>query len=425
MAHRMRPRQQQASANVSAIASRVRDAKPSTPVSPLSLKANFQWLLVLVLLAAALISLSTAVNEAVHRSIDFEWSGARLIVNHQDPYKTFLEGDPRHQIILSQQPVYPSELFTLYLPFGLMPFSKAAIAWAAINTCLAILCVCMTSLSFNLNIESSIILLLIFLSSTPLRVAIANGQQSLLTLCFVSLCFYCSSLYWQGTWLGLSYSKYSFAPVMVAYWLATKRYTVLLWSMIPPLLGLFVVRHFVDTSFINLALDPIRVSEVVLVASEGFGDYLSLADTTLHRLGYWNAPWQYLPQIFALLAAFVGARTLLKYGKRLPESLRLAILIVLTLNLFKHLIYDFVFLLFPAAAIAQAPNQRSRAISMIIIAWFWFGSSLVSRVVVWPSIPVMTLNCIALSVLAGTCAFAYSKKEFDRPPPGRYWVLER
>ncbi len=127
-------------------------------------RTNVRRLLLLVLLSAALISLSVGIDEAVHHSIDFEWSGARLVANHQDPYKTFLEGDPHHQFVLGQQPDYLPELFALYLPLGLMRFPTAEIIWAAINTCFAISCVWIVGRTFHLKDESCVILMLTFLS---------------------------------------------------------------------------------------------------------------------------------------------------------------------------------------------------------------------------------------------------------------------
>ena len=75
----------------------------------------------------AFCSLSVGIYQGIHRSIDFQWSGAHLIAHHQDPWKLFLRDDPQHQIILSQQPDYLPELYVLFFPFGLMSFDTASL----------------------------------------------------------------------------------------------------------------------------------------------------------------------------------------------------------------------------------------------------------------------------------------------------------
>src|SRR5271156_1709138 len=107
---------------------------------------------VLILLAApAFLSLALGVFQALHGSIDLQWSCARLVAMHEDPWKLYLIGDPHREIILGQQPNYLPELYILLLPLGLLSFPKAILVWAAISVALSIVSLWLTVKTFGLT----------------------------------------------------------------------------------------------------------------------------------------------------------------------------------------------------------------------------------------------------------------------------------
>jgi hypothetical protein len=348
--------------------------------------------------AAALVSLAVGVGEGVHRGTDFQWSGARLVAEHQDPWKTFLSGDPKHQIILGQQPNYLPELFVLFLPLGLMPFSKAVIVWAVINVTLAILSARLVARIFNLDSRQSLTCSLLFLACTPLRVTIANGQQGILVLFFLTASVYCTTVAWQGIWLGLSYCKYSFAPVMVLSWLFDRRYVAILTSAIPPLLGMAIVYFLIGSSLLDITLGPLRVSQIAFSGTPGYADLMTISHLVFNRIGSHAGEWSRSPELLALAASIPAVAYMHKYG--CVEPTRSAVAITLTLLIFKHVSYDFGVLLLPFAAAIRASKSLARAAAICIILYFWFGVSFVNRLFHWPSIPILIFNAVALSVLA-------------------------
>src|SRR5438105_711366 len=67
--------------------------------------------LLAVMLILAAIALGDGARKALINSQDFQWSGARLLLHRQDPYKTFVkhvQGDPTasRSFILTQAPNY-------------------------------------------------------------------------------------------------------------------------------------------------------------------------------------------------------------------------------------------------------------------------------------------------------------------------------
>lgn len=54
----------------------------------------------------ALISAADGVRNSILHSLDFQWSPARLLTRHIDPWTIYLAGDPGHRILLNQVPNY-------------------------------------------------------------------------------------------------------------------------------------------------------------------------------------------------------------------------------------------------------------------------------------------------------------------------------
>jgi hypothetical protein len=355
---------------------------------------------VLILLALpAVISLSVGVFEALHRNIDLQWSGARLVALHQDPWAIMASGDPQHQIILGQQPNYLPQLYILLLPLGLMSFWSASIVWIGLSLALAAMSLWMTIKLFNLAPIQALICADVFLASTPLRVALANGQQATLLLAFLAASFYCTSRGWKGVWLGLSYFKYSFAPVIVLTWFFDSRYLTLACSMVIPVLGVLSVYFLTHSHVYSILLGPILTAETVFASSYGFADIMSVTQTLVLRSNMHSRLWLHLPELVAVLAS-IGAAAHLHRQRRNNEAFRAALIMTWTLLIFRHLIYDFIVLVLPFAAALVSKRSWSKVGVFVILAYFWFGCSIVNRLILFsPSLPLLAVNCVALCML--------------------------
>ena len=92
------------------------------------------WLLSLPALwvgtVLAFLSVADGIRNSVLHSLDFQWSPARLLAHHVDPWATYLAGDPGHRILLNQVPNDLHELYVAMLPFGYLPLMPAKIIWA-------------------------------------------------------------------------------------------------------------------------------------------------------------------------------------------------------------------------------------------------------------------------------------------------------
>src|ERR1700722_8764660 len=142
------------------------------------------------LIFPAAVSLYAGVRNSLSRSQDFQWSGTHLAPQHIDPYSQFLSHDPEHRILLSQVPNYLHELYILLLPLGSLGFSHAKPVWAVLNCLFAVLITQLLRQLYNLPRAETILLLLLLFCSTPFRIALGNGQQTLLELLFFCFIFY-------------------------------------------------------------------------------------------------------------------------------------------------------------------------------------------------------------------------------------------
>ncbi len=341
------------------------------------------WLNSVLALPAA-VSLCAGIRNALTRSQDFQWSGAHLVLHHVDPYRQFLIHDPQHLILLSQVPNYLQELYILLLPLGAVSFPHARPVWALLNCLFAVLITLILRRIYALERSQALLLMLLLFASTPFRIVLGNGQQSLLELLLFCLIFYFAKPVGQGIALGLSYSKYSFSPVVLLYLAFRRRFRVLAISLVPPLVGLLVMWLLVHGSIITLATEPLAVSRNGVTA--GLGDLMTILQTALHGI---------LPE--ALVGKLMYAAALLSsvayayfLSRQQAVSVRrdAAALAVANLMFFTHLTYDYVFLAIPLAAALATPVRKVKIYILAAIALLWFGIKLIPASMT-PSVSLM------------------------------------
>jgi hypothetical protein len=361
-------------------------------------------LLILALAAAALFSLTIGVRQALEPggSIDLQWSGAHILTQHQDPYYSFLHGDPGHEILLSQIPNYLHEHYLMLMPLGLLPFATAVRVWCAFNLLAAFAAIFLVRRILRLTGMQTLWTALLFLSCTPLRVLLANAQASMLYLLLALAVMSTRSSTGKGLWLGLSWSKYSFAPVFFFTWLLQRRWIVLACAMVAPLIGFLVMHHLVHVPWRLLLLEPLRSANISI--SAGYGDIMTLTRELagVHAGEASSKLRVLLPYIVSLGLTLACALWLAV--KKLDEQLEFAIILTLSLLLYPHLDYDFVVLLYPLALALRSPDPRRKAPCIAAICILWFGPTIVTRLNLTDTLPVLLLNALLLIVL--TCSLA-------------------
>lgn len=347
--------------------------------------------------------------------MDLQWSGAHLLSQGIDPWKTYLQGDPGHAIILTQDPNYLHELYVLMLPLGRLSFNDARALWCAANILFLAISLSLVARLYRLSRTQSILLGSLMLMSGPVRVALLNGQQSLFVLvCFV-LAFSASTALPRGVALGLGYVKYSFAPVIVLVSLMRLRWRLLLSMALPILTGLLIVWRITGTSLPTLSIEPLRVAH--LAVWPGYGDIMTAVQLSLHQLRPGFTGTFLLSSLLGLLGALAFA--LLLGRTRFKPGTELALIALASLICFTHSTYDYVFLIFPLAILLRRGFRSSPAdlIAWAAMLYLLFFGIVQTYLHLYSKIGFVLSNLLALSVLtASIVSIDCSKQEETRDP---------
>ncbi len=352
-----------------------------------------------LLCLAAAVSLVAGIRKELHASMDFQWSGARLVAHRVDPWKTYLEGDPGHDIIMTQDPNYLHELYVLMLPLGRLGFDAARAWWCAANVVFLAISIVLVARLYRLSTEQSVLLCALMFMSGPVRVAMANGQQSLFVLLCFALAFTVHRSLPRGAAFGVGFVKYSFAPVIVLMNLFRLRWAVLVSMALPIVAGLLIVWRMTGTKLSTLAVEPFRVAH--LAVWPGYGDLMTAIQLSLRQLHAGGGGVFMLSSLLALAGALCFAVFLTV--RRFEEGSEMALIALSSLVCFMHSIYDYVFLIFPLAILLQG---RFRSRRTLIAAWcamlylLFFGIIQTYSRLYTPLAFVLT-NLLAVSVLTG------------------------
>ena len=295
-----------------------------------------------------------------------------LLLEGENPYKVYLDGDPNKSIIKAQAPNYAHAIYIVLAPFGMMDWETAKITWAIFNVLVGIVTAIMLTAAFELSSKQSVFVLLIFLASTPFRNGVGNGQHGLLML-FAFTAMVQSSRYWSSLTAGCGYFKYSFAPPFAAYLLFNRGSKHLLTSLLPGVLGFALFWSITGGSFWETLIYPLSVSSSAVGA--GRADLMTVTEAMTQE-GSWSYLFGYygLPIIFTISGSYFAAYYIKSF------SISFSFICVLSLLLFKHLSYDFVFLL-PSFCIAiRYVEKKTSKYILAIILFVWFGWKLIYEI---------------------------------------------
>jgi hypothetical protein len=152
-----------------------------------------------------------------NQSGDFQWQPTRELLQHINPYDSYLCG----KLFMAQAPNYPLTGYILLVPYALMEWKYAKIAWALTNYIATFLIIfCLQKIWQIKSITVIIFTCSLFLISNPYRNVINNGQHDLfvLALFLVSLVSTKDNKYLSGIFLGLSWFKFTITfPLSLIY----------------------------------------------------------------------------------------------------------------------------------------------------------------------------------------------------------------
>lgn len=333
-------------------------------------------LLIITILLIAMISLIHSFYDAINGSWDMQWSPSTLLLSGVNPYQWWLNGNPNQQIIMHQQPNYLHTLYVLMLPLASLSWHTAKIIWALLNISFGISIAYYLGKKENLSTITRLIVGLFFICSASFQNAIASGQQSLFVLFFTMAAFYCQKNAFYIFNASLAITKYSFAPPLILYEYYRNGFKKIIGIMLVTMIFILLFSAIVKENPITVTAYPFIISKT---SALGQADIMSLCMIFL------PIKLSYLPHFLSLLCAWFLMHIYYKTHYHRWVMLDFAYVNLVSLASFKHLNYDFIFLL-PLLISAIHFKKAHRLFIFIVIFWFWFGAKLFYNLLNNPSI---------------------------------------
>ena len=329
-------------------------------------------LLVMALLALG--SLGIGVNTALHSSMDYQWSPARVLWGGVNPYQYYLASS-HPDIILTQAPNYGHLLYLMLWPYAQLSWMGAKVAWATTN--IALLGGGLWLLARRLENRTQIQLFaaaaLLLCIGFSVRNVLANGQQTMLIFVAMVLFYvYREKPLVAGLALAVVLTKYSFGLQVALLAVVVGYYRPVMVAAVTSIAAIVIFGLISQSEGAALLTGPLSVARVSTAI--GFGDLMSLG----RRLGQ-RDPLASLPIIILSVALNLAYFATIKYAFRNAarlEARQLALLLAGTIYLsfatIYHLKYDYMLLIFCLFAFIVSGAVRQRGLIWIAAAHFVF-----------------------------------------------------
>jgi hypothetical protein len=297
-------------------------------------KKNYFFIFLVCLLCLISIRVSF-INSKIY-SIDFQYSPTKLLSEGINHYQYILEGkhdrSNSDKIMEHQNGEYAHGLYVLFLPFAYLSWNKAITLWAYINIFLSIIIPILLGKKFNLTKIDIFICTSIYLLSTIFRINIGWGQQTT----FIFLFFILPFLNKNNLFIilsGISYFKYNIGYGLFLYFLALKKINLILFSLIPGILGWIFYSIISGTNLVDSLFQPLLVAQ-----------YLNLSISFPIFFGYLsklNFGYIFIYGLSILVNFFL----IYKFSKFKDELLKLSMICLSILIFLPHSIQDYLLLI--------------------------------------------------------------------------------
>lgn len=319
-------------------------------------------IIVLALLAA--VSLVQGCRNAIRDSQDFQWDATKIFSLKINPYDESLsptgildEYGYDEYYLQMEANQFPSLLMIL-LPFTLLKPLAARYTWLVFNLFLTALMIFLLRKTFlkDINKNEFVILSLLMLAGTPYRNQIGVGQHTIFAFTFFLLAVYISE--YAKTFnrdecgkslsivrfiivslcLFICYFKYTLTVPLVLYFIYKKRYGEIALSVIMHVILTYVSAIWLDNSFIDMIVKPLKVSSNL--AAEGGLDISALLNGSIVA---------YVILLIVMISLFILA-VVLKDGM---ECSFISVLALWSLIITYHRTYDFFIMIIVAGGIYE------------------------------------------------------------------------
>ena len=335
-------------------------------------KNTFKNVLALILIGLATLSLFQGLKDAileVDGSQDFQWGPSRALLEHKDPYASYIDfSEGRSKInpyILAQAPNYPVSAYIFLWPYAIIDWKYAKMFWAISNVVFTALILLGMQKLYPLHDENKTFLLIVLvLLSIPYRNVIANGQHILFCLAtFIwSLLLTKRSKMVSGLLLAMSWLKYTVTFPLTLFFISKKDYKPIIAAIIIHCILTVFVGFWIQQSPINFFLSPIKVG--LLATGIGDMDVRSIVSRI-------HAP-AIISEIFFVVLLILMLYLVLNYRQK-NDLMLMIFLAMMSYALFFHLKYDrmiFIFLMW--SIFREGAKNMPTFILLILMGLLWY-----------------------------------------------------
>tara|TARA_B110000003_G_C16629440_1_gene526082 strand:+ start:843 stop:1991 length:1149 start_codon:yes stop_codon:yes gene_type:complete len=296
-------------------------------------------------------------------SVDFPqfYEMSKDFWNKKDIFKIFRQDDSYWF------PMWNHLIYIIFYPYTFFTLDVSKILWFCSNVIFTIIIIVILKKAYNLNLNKSLILGILTVSSTPFTNTLGNGQLGLFLL--LSLIFYWySKSKIKRLFLSIAYIKFSFAPFFLLNSMFKKEVDLIYAMVISALAILFYGFYVSELNFVQF-INPLLV--IYEVNKESMNNFIGVGytfhlKTLFVKIG--------LYKYFVLGIILFGVINLINifFIKKNNDVLFL-IISISSLFVFYHNYYDFVFLI-PLAGYLLKSNISKFVfiVNFPIVLWFFY-----------------------------------------------------
>lgn len=213
--------------------------------------------LFLILLYSYLPTISETLSQS--GSADFLWQSAKCTYDGINFYSSYLSQDGKCPFFLNDGAGYAQGFYIMLYPFTFFSWDEAKLIWLIVNIFLIISTLILLCNKFQLGYEETWLIIFIVMYSIITRVNLIMGQHTIFTLFFLSLPFVYSSKI-SALISGISFFKYNIGYVLFIFFLVSKEYKKVLFSILPTLFGLILFCYITNSNIFENIFQPIKLA---------------------------------------------------------------------------------------------------------------------------------------------------------------------
>lgn len=192
-------------------------------------------------------------------SADFQFYPAKCLFEGINHYESYIKMDGKCSFFMSQYGEYAQGFYVLLFPFTFLEWNIAKIIWLVLNTCMLISISYFLCQKYKINKIYTYFIIFLILSSIITKATLALGQQAIFILFFMSLPFVFNSKL-SSILSGFSYFKYNIGYGLFIFFLFSKNYKKLIYSLAPCIIGWIIYSIVTSTNPIENLLQPIQLA---------------------------------------------------------------------------------------------------------------------------------------------------------------------